>query len=295
VRVRLVEGEPPPPSEKEREAALEAVGQAIPHAGRGFLKLVGRDEAANYQVAVNAEGNYELLDPQGVAFKNLRPQIKIGEQGGAAKVVERLVHLYKYDTIQQLKNPDAFSPLAGELIVETFKAPLGAKSFKPPVEPTEPLVGPGGMPMIKAGTKFYLHIKNGSSQDLNIAVLNLDSDWSIEQVVPPDNFGSDTFPLDAKKDLWLVFTASLNQGYTEGQNTLKIFATVGNASFRFLELRALDQPFTSLRSKRNTTGILEHLLADFNDENPRTRDVKLEVDASSEWVVAEATIHIIQN
>jgi hypothetical protein len=293
-QVRLIE-EPPPPPSAEREVALRAVADAIVQHGRGILTQVGRDQPTNYQVAINEQGEYEILDALGDAFKNIRPALKIGEAGAAEKVVERLRHLYKYNTIEQLKNPDVFSPLAGQLLVEAFKAPPGAQQYAPPTTPPAPLDAPGGTPVVKSGDSVYIHIKNNSQIDLNIAMLDLDSNWSVTQNLPPQNFNKDTYLLERKKELWLVLTISLPQAdYKEGREILKVLATVGPASFRFLELPALDQEFQTLRaSGRIPQGAIENLLADFNDDTHRTRNAALEVSASAEWTVGEVTFQIL--
>ncbi len=294
-RVRLVE-EPPPPAVEQRAAALKAIADTIVQHGSGFLTQVGRDQATNYQVAISECGEFEILDAQGIAFKNLRPAVKIDDAGAAEKVVARLRHLYKYHTIEQLKNADVFSPLAGQLIVEAFKAPPDAEQFVPPAQGVElePLDAPGGMMMVKPGDPIYLHIKNNSQLDLNVAMLDLDSDWSVTQNLPPNHFNKDQMLLESKKDLWLVLTLGFPRAdYTEGREILKVLATLGPASFRFLELPALDAPVQLLRSVgREATGTLEQLMADFNDDRPRTRSAAMEMSASAEWAVAEVTLHL---
>jgi hypothetical protein len=294
-QVRLVE-ELPPPTAEERAAALKAVADAIIQHGRGFLTQVGRDEATNYQVAISDNGEYEILDAQGIAFKNIRPAVKIDDAGAAEKVVARLRHLYKYHTIEQLKNADVFSPLAGQLIVEAFKAPPGAEQFVPPPKEKvlEPLDAPGGVMMVRPGDTVYIHIKNNSQLDLNVAMLDLDSDWRVKQNVPPVHFNKDQLLLESKKDLWLVLTMGFPRpDYTEGREILKVLATIGPASFRFLELPPLDDKVRSLRaSGKAAKGILEELMADFNDDEPRTRSAAMEMSASAEWAVAEVTLHL---
>jgi hypothetical protein len=293
-QVRLVE-EPPPPPAPERMAALQAVEDAMTQHGRGFLVKVGKDKTANYQVAISKAGEFEILDAQGTPFTNLRPALTISDPGAAEKVVGRLKHLYKYHTVEQLRNPDIVSPLAGALTVKAFKAPPEAVSFVAPPQPPEPLDSPGGTPLVTSGDRIYVLIKNNSALDLNIAMLDLDSNWGIAQVLPPASYNKDTLLLESKKELWPVMNMKIPQGYNEGRDTLKVFATIGSASFRFLELPALDQQFQSLRSKgRTARGVLEQLLAAFNDDMHRTRNASLEVQASAEWVVGEVTLHIRQ-
>jgi hypothetical protein len=291
-QVRLIEESPPPPAQ-ERAAALQAVEAAMRQNGRGFLVTVGQDKAANYQVAISQDGEFEILDARGAPFPNLQPSLKIGAAGAAERVVRRLMQLYKYHTIEQLKNPELFSPLAGALTVQAFRAPTGALSFVAPAQPPEPLDRPGGIPLVTPGDRVYVLIRNNAALDLNIAMLDLDCDWSITQTLPPVNHHRDTFVLESKKELWLVVTMKLAPEYTEGRDILKVFATLGPASFRFLELPALSQQFRSLRSAgRATNGALEQLLAMFNDDTPQQRSASLELNASTEWTVAEVTLQM---
>jgi hypothetical protein len=247
-------------------------------------------------VAISENGEYEILDAQGIAFKNIRPAVKIDDAGAAEKVVGRLRHLYKYHTIEQLKNADVFSPLAGQLVVEAFKAPPGADPSVPPPQGKvlEPLDAPGGMMMVKPGDTVYIHIKNNSQLDLNVAMLDLDSDWSVKQNMPPPALNKDQWLLESKKDLWPILRMGFpSEDYAEGRETLKVLATIGPASFRFLELPALDEQFSSLRSVgKAANGTLEELMANFNDEMPKTRSAAMEMSASAEWAVAEVTLHL---
>lgn len=292
-RVRLVE-EPPPPPAEQRAAALQAITDAVAQQGRGFLSIVGRDEVTNYQVAIDKSGEYQILDAGGVHYVNLRPPIKSDEQGAAEKVVERLIHLSKYQTIAALTNPDSFSPLAGGFTVNAFKAPPDAMSFVPPAQPPEPLDGPGGTPLVSVGEKIYLRIKNDTQVQLNIVLLDLEPDWSVKQRLPPEDFNSDTFILEKQKELWLALSIGLPEGYSEGRELLKALATIGPASFRFLELPPLDQQFQSLRTRagQQVKNALEQLLESFNDDVPHTRSANLEISTGAQWMVGEAALHI---
>jgi Caspase domain len=292
-RVRLVT-EPPPPSKAEREAALLAIETAIQQFGQGFLKIVNQNEATNYQVAISEEGFYEILDAQGKPFNNMRPALKISDAKAAETIVARLRHLYKFHTVEQLRNADVLSPLAGKLTIEVFKAPADAKSFQAPAVAPEPLIGAGGQRTIEIGQSFYLHVRNNSAIDLNIAILDLDSAWSITQVMPPPKLGLETFPLGKNEELWLSFKAKLEPQYETGAEILKVFAAIGPARFRFLELPNLDEPFVS-RTTRGLTAasnVMEQLMSEFNDDQPHTRSVELEVGASAEWIVAEVALHL---
>lgn len=289
-KVRLVEEEPPPDANL-RALSLEAVRQAMTQHGKGFLQEGGQGEAVGYQIAISEGGEYEILDPQGNPFK-IRPAIGINDQNAAERVVKRVLHLYTYQTIQQIKNTDAFSPLAGKLLVEVFKAPPGAKSGPPPANP-QPLDASDGVPHVKAGDKIYLHIKNLSEhQDFNIAVLDLAADWSIEQFMPSSKSGNNTFTLESGKEVWEVLKAGIPSGQTEGRDILRAVATITDASFRRLELPPLDNPLPDSTTRGLPQGLVERMLALYTDDQPRMRKFEQEVAASSEWVSAEVVIEV---
>jgi hypothetical protein len=78
----------------EQNAALQAIETAV--AGNGWVKLLSDNEAADFQVAINTAGEYEICDPSETPIANLRPPLKVGDRNAAIDVVKRLVHLTKY-------------------------------------------------------------------------------------------------------------------------------------------------------------------------------------------------------
>ncbi|HEX8247015.1 MAG TPA: caspase family protein [Pyrinomonadaceae bacterium] len=291
-QVHLIE-EPPPPPTADREQALTAVNTAIASAGRGFLKTAAAADASNYQIGINEDRTFTILDPLGKPFPNLRPAISIDEQNAAEKVVERLVHLTRYHTIQYLKSPETLSPLAGKVTMEIFAAPADAKSDQAPLNP-QPLSIIDGMPTVGVGERIYLNIRNDWDKTLNIAVLLLDSDWSINQVLPPKNLGQTiTLEPGQHRAIWKAPRAFLPPGYQEGFNTFKVFAATTDASFRFLELPALDNPFRSMIT-RAPLNPLEQLLADYNADQPVKRGMEFDAEVSKEWTVLELTLKLIR-
>ena len=93
------------PIAKQKEA-LNKIKDVLPQAGKGYLVLVedndniGNDsnnQKPDYQLAINEKGEYEILDPSGLSIENIRPHIKIDDEGGdaAERVVKRLVTFSK--------------------------------------------------------------------------------------------------------------------------------------------------------------------------------------------------------
>ena len=76
-------------------------------------------------------------------------------------------------------------------------------------------------------------------------------------------------PLDPGKELMIPLQAYLPEGYQEGKDVIKVFATLGSSNFRVLELPDLDKP---IQSKGVTRGgdALDQLLGAFAAEQPPT-------------------------
>jgi hypothetical protein len=297
VKVELPEAEgelPPPPSPSIRAAAFAGVRQALADHGKGFLVEGSQAETVGYQIAINRQkpDQYEILDPQGSAFE-ISPAIKLDAPDAAETVVKRVFHLYRYHTIQQLKNTDAFSPLAGKLIVEAFKAQPGAKSGQAPTDP-QPLDRVDGAARVSSGDRIYLRIKNNYDKALNVALFGLSADWSITQIMPSKKSGVNTLTLEAGKEHWEVLRSTLSAGQTAGRDILRVVATIADASFRYLEMPALDKPLSSLATRGLDTPrtLVEQLLAAYTADRPRTRNFEQEVSASSEWTSAEVIVEV---
>lgn len=277
------------PKHKEAFAAL---GESINNKGRGFLEIADSQSAVEYQVGISENGEkFQILDPKGEPFANLRPALD-ADVTNAERIVERLVHLSKYHTVQQLHNYDSLSPLAGKVSIQIFKAPADYQHGDRPNP--QPLGDPGNIAVVNDGDMLFVHIKNDSSQVLNIAVLDLQPDWGIFQFYPPEAIG-DTTPLDGGKELWLPGRFYLPGNITEGTDILKVFATVGLANFRWLELPVLDERSrdASMRTLRSSPrNQLEQLMAELNAETITTRNVRPSIEASDEWVVTEVSVTV---
>lgn len=121
-----------------------------------------------------------------------------------------------------------------------------------------------------------LHIKNRSPQVLNVTVLNLQPGWGIAQV-HPYNQDYDTLDPDAEAKVRLV------------AGLLEVFATVGPASYKWLELPPLD---TQLRPRGVPTNPLEALMAALTAEQPGKRALIPIVDPSHEWTMAQVEVRV---
>ncbi|MUH00917.1 hypothetical protein F7734_55105 [Scytonema sp. UIC 10036] len=236
------------------------------------------DEPVTYQVSVNSQREYEILDAGGEAIANLRPPLKVGEPMAAMNVLKRLVHLSKYQATLDLENNDRRSRFAGKLKVELCTVSENGE--------LEPINAPGNLPTLNIHQEIILRIHNTSSQLLNIAVLAIHPNWSITQHYPETR---DYEPLDPGKQILVPFHTTLPESYTEGTTVLKVFATVKGTNFRCLELPALDKP---RQEKRSTTGDdpLEALLSAVASEQPPTRKVNPVIYPSREWLTEQLTV-----
>lgn len=274
-----------------QQAALEQVKQVLTTDGSGFIALATDDKPIDYQVAVSAQGEYEIWDTAGQVIQNLRPALRIDEDGVAVRLVQRLVHLTKYHNVQRLDNADSLSPLKGTLQVELLKA---QPDFEPgDIAKPQPFDNPGSMPTIKVGEWIFVRVKNASSQVLNVTVLSLNSRWGIKQLYPrieDMNF----WPFDPGEWHLLPLRASLSDGYTEGTEIIKVFATVGATQFRWLELPVLDHPpqDEDIRG-RKASNTLEQFLAAIVAPKLETEQRKLQFDSASwEWVTEQRQVRI---
>jgi hypothetical protein len=274
---------------KQQEKALEAIKNSLP--GNGWVELAEEivaaddDEGVAYQVVINNQEEYEICDRTGHPFQGI-PPIKASDRDAAATVVKRLVHLAKYHATAELDNTDKDAPLAGKLIVEWLGTSdiyeLGDKT--PPKSQLKPFADTS-KPTVKLGDYVFLSIQNNSFQALNVAVLDLASDWSIEQVSP----GAENFiTIEAgRKEIIPIRTTS------EGQDIVKILATVGPINFRWLELPSLDEDIQSKGLSR-LGNPLEDLLVAIDKDQPPTRKLSVARSPSREWTTKQVSLTIIK-
>jgi hypothetical protein len=145
--------------------------------------------------------------------------------------------------------------------------------------------------MAKVGEYLFLSIRNDYSQALNIAVLNLESDWAIEQIYPRGQ-GELFITLDPGQKEVIPLKPSLEGDGDRVENTVKVFATVGAANFRWLELPSLDEQLKSKGFVTRSANPLEALFAAIDDEQPKTRKLTVAASPSSEWTTKQVTLTI---
>jgi hypothetical protein len=291
---------------KEEEAneptkkALTAIKAAIAQSGKGWVELGDtipegdNGEGIDYFVEVNDKGEYEIRGSGGELLKNMAPVLKIDNATAPEKVVKRLIHLAKYQAAITIANNDADSPLADKLSVQW----LGTSDIYDPGDPIpaasqlQKFADPT-KPTAKAGEYIFLSIRNNAPVALNIAVLNFEASWAIEQIYPRSSM-ENFMTLEPGKEEKLPFRLSLEGEGDAAENTMKVFATKDQANFRWLELPSLNEEITpkSFAATRSAVNPLEALLAAIDDEQPKTRRLEVAASPSREWTTQQLTLNI---
>ncbi|MGB3759287.1 MAG: caspase family protein [Rivularia sp. (in: cyanobacteria)] len=263
---------------------LQAVESAL--IGNGWVELAKEDEAADFMVDVD-ESIYQMYDRTGSQIV-LRPLLKVNEFDSAEILVKRLIHLAKYQSIQELDNHDANSPLRGKIAVEL----LGTQADYDPADlPDIKSLTDHSQPEVKSGEYFFFKIRNDYSDVVNVAVLDLQPDWGIEQVQP---INSQFISLDPGGEEMVTLNMTLPSGEQIGEDIFKVFATVGMANFRWLELPPLDQPILPPEAKgvsRSGSG-LDDFLITFAAEQPPTRNGNPVAFPSREWTTTQFQVKV---
>jgi len=274
-----------PQAIKDREDdALSAVEEAL--AGNGWLKLADAQQKEDYLVAVNQKGEYEICI--GTPIENLTPPLNIDDSDAPQKVVKRLIHLVKYQAIQQLSNQ--FSDLTNKLEVELLTQPNWRQEM--PKKP-QPFSEPTNL-VVKSGEYAFLRIKNTSSQVLNIAVLDLEPNWAVSRIQlqrPEAVF----YPFNPNQEMLLPLNLILPERYLNGGETIKVFATIKQNDFRWLELPSLDEEIgkkaQNLERGDNPLGqLLAAVGADVDRHPELTRAAVPIFDPSQEWTTKDIKI-----
>lgn len=275
----------------DQQRALKKVHTALRASRTGFV-LVRDQGKIDFQLAINASGEYEIWDPDGKPFPNLRPPVAMNQPGAARIIASRLIHLAKYRNVQALLNTNSLSTLAHKLEVSL----LGVQDDFEPGDQRRPKPFPGNSctPVIAPGQWTFLKIKNNSGQVLNITALDLSPDWSVRQIFPASDVADNFYPFDPGQEEIIDIRTYLPPGYTEATDIIKVFATLGDTNFRWLELSGLDQPHSkkSISKARAEADPLEALLASMTTGRPTVRHLEIFPSTNLPWTVEQVEIHV---
>jgi hypothetical protein len=160
---------------------------------------------------------------------NLRPLLSIDDPTAPKRVVDRLVHLAKYQAVESLDNSS--SKLAQAINVELLQ-----EDRTPFEDPQNPVVNNGDI--------VCLRLTNKGNQPLKIAVLDIEPVWAVSQL-PLDGLETPFFNLAAGAVQEVPLSMSLpdDDAYQQAREVFKVFAVQkGLADFRWLTLPPLDKP-----------------------------------------------------
>lgn len=278
-----------------QKEALDKVRQAL--AGNGWVVEEQEGESALYQVAIDREGNYEIC--KNMPIVNLRPLLSIDDSTAPKRVVDRLVHLAKYQAVESLDNSS--SKLAQALEVEIL------------MEDGQPFPDSQNL-TVKSEDIVCLRLSNKGTQPLKVAVLDIEPTWEVSQI-SIGGIESPFFALDrgAVEDVLLRLKVPDDEAYRQTKETIKVFAVQrGLADFRWLTLPPLDEPSEEkgIKLEEELRGIVEesttrgeepeginplnNLLAmigaDLDNVPNATRSASVVVDPRQEWVTKQIQI-----
>jgi hypothetical protein len=279
--------------------SLEKVRLAL--AGNGWVIEAQPGEANAYQVAIDREGNYEICRESPI--NNLRPLLSIEDPKAPQRVVDRLMHLAKYQAVESLDNSS--SSLAGMLDIQILQE--NGQPF-----PAAPMIS------IKSEDVVCLRLTNQGKKPLKVAVLDIEPNWAISQI---DLGGLEEpfFPLapnDVKNTL-LMMRVSDDSAYDKVKEIIKVFAVQsGLADFRWLTLKSLDEPpvprgpnlkgamreLVEHSSARGMSGepeevnqlnhLMEMIGEDLDKPPMNARSATLKPDPKQEWVTKQVAMYI---
>lgn len=246
---------PPEPGDSTAERALKELREVLWKYREGFVEI--GDEADEPDLCVTfTRGAYEIRSPEGSLLPNVAPVRAV--RGAPYEVVRRLDHLVKFRSLSAVENPEP--PHWLEIGLELCGDDPSAS----------PVPFPAGGLNLKCGEGATLRIVNRSSLRLDFAVLDLAPDYSVTQLLPPRKTLS-LLPIDPGECHEMRVEGCLPEPLQEGVDILKIFATRGTVSYRWLELPPLGKPDPGRTMRGGWTP------SEFPEEEWISRQVKIRV------------------
>jgi hypothetical protein len=141
---------------------------------------------------------------------------------------------------------------------------------------------------------------------LNVALFDLQPDWGVSQVFPQPSAGP-FHPLDPDASVPVPLQAFLPDGLDAGTDVLKVFASTGPVSFRWLELPALYEAGGPGASAQNRGGLGADAPGCGGSSNPLARlraalgtgrapaaVLRSSDPASYEWTTAQVELRVVR-
>ena len=82
-------------------------------------------------------------------------------------------------------------------------------------------------------------------------------------------------------------------GYPDGRDILKVFASLDSANFRWLELPALDNGNQIAKNKTRQPSGLDLLLDALSDDKPKVRNLSPAAYPSRGWTTTQIEINVV--
>ncbi|HET7501465.1 MAG TPA: caspase family protein [Kofleriaceae bacterium] len=272
----------PEPIATRQDHALDAIRTALATIGHGFLELCPAGQTANYQVAVDPTGRYEICDPRGQPLPYLEPRVSIDDPGAMRTVAAQLRRLDRYHTVLDMTEPS--SSLGDQLEIQLLRAPDGWTDDRP-------VASSGGTPLRHTGDAYsvptetwvWLRLRNTQpAQPLNVALIDLTRTWEIEMLVPnPADLAGKKYETIA--EVPRTFAFKMYTPVPEAIDVFKLFITTGDVDFRLLVTTGVTRDL-----KRSPAGNpLARLFNSLDAPQNRTRDATPPRSRSSPWTVRE--------
>lgn len=292
---RLVQ---PPPHHPLEDTTWEQIRSEITHRTEGFLRTADGEAATEQQqapdlavgldtVGLDAAGTFLVLDAGGDPFE-LQPPLHVTTPGAVQDLVDRLDHLARYQHVRQLQHapqgPDVLIDLEVKLVrlPETYE--LGD-----PIPPDLEWQAPEQAAPAQPGAWSCLRLQNHGQHIVHAAILILDADGSIRQMHPLDR------PYEELEEapFHLPMRAGLEDGRQLSRSTFKIFATLGDTDFRWLELPPSHRCHERRRQLRQSqpTSDLERLFQALTGQR-RLRNQQETAHLDTDWAVQSFVLQV---
>lgn len=253
-----------------RPGALAWLRRALE--GERVLAAVGPGEGADFEVAVGAGGELEIRDGEGRPFAHLGAPLPADRPSSARTLAARLAHLARYRDLLELVPPPE-STLSGGLHLRLEGAARR---------------GSGDIWEATTGQEVKLGVTNASPDEVNVVVLDFQPDWGVSQVFPSPSGGL-FHPLDPGAPVMVPLQVDLPPGIEQGTDVLKVFATTGPVSYRWLEMPALAEQCWDGDERQETPAVEEI--------PPRPAPAAEEVagrEGADGWAVAEVEVRVVR-
>jgi hypothetical protein len=225
-----------------KEKSARQIAQLLRRPNEGYVQLMEANEKTDFIINLTPHDHFCICDSSGTEIPNLRPALSVADPKAPQHLVKRLQHLAQYRKVRELENLDPSSTLFRKFSVELLGVQADYKMGQP-IRPL-PVAEVHGTPSVKVGEWVLFRLHNHYTKldgiTLNVTVLNLRPDWSVQQIFPSRAGLFETLEPTGKLSIPLRF--ELPDGYDEAIDVIKFIATITPVDFHFFKLPPLDTP-----------------------------------------------------